>query len=405
VSTPGAPDDDSSPQEPRENGRVSPEPTSADRTEDRDTDPGGSVPRYPGQRYPAAPGHVGQPAAPRADETWVGDPYPSAPWGGPQADPGQQQWGPPAQWGSRPWSAPPAGLQSPGPGSPGPPWAGRAPEQQVSGPQYPGQQWAGPGSPPGPGQPWAPPGPQWAAAGPRDPRDAPAGLTAPLPKRRGRALALVAFALVVVGAVVAAGIVLVRGNLGSYRPAIPASYQPITTPFLTYSVPQGWTADPAGGPFALGVGFEGRADAPSYTCRGDRYIRGSASSALVSDRGDPAQLATQFATRIATQSYTGTSGREPTVTVVSTTPVQVPGPGDAETTGSLVEVRATPPSDDGCLGTEGLVLVLAVPTTAGGQAGTALLTSGVDTAGGPATPPLPPREEMDLIAASAALPG
>jgi hypothetical protein len=393
VSTPGTPDGDSSPQEPRENGHVSPEPTPADRTEDRHVDPGGSVPRYPGQQYPAAPGHVGQPAAPRADETWVGDPYPSAPWAGPQADPGQQ-------WGSRPWGAPAAGPQSseprsPEPRSPGPPWAGPAP----------GQRWTGPGSPPGPGQPWPPPRPQWAAAGPGAPWDAPAGLTAPPPKRRGRALALLALALVVAGALVAAGIVLVRDNLGSYRPAIPASYQPIATPFLTYSVPPGWTPNPAGGPFALGVGFEGRADAPSYTCRGDQYTRGSASSALVPDRGDPARLATQFATRIATQSYTGTSGREPVVTVVSTTPVQVPGPGDAETSGSLVEVRATPPSDDGCLGTEGLVLVLAVPTTAGGQAGTALLTSGVDAAGGPATPPLPPREEMDLVAASAALPG
>jgi hypothetical protein len=324
---------------------VSPEPTPADLAEDRYADPGGSVPRYPGQQYPAAPGHVGQPAVPRADETWVGTSYPSVPWGGPQADPGQQ-WGPQGQWDNRPWGTPP-------------------------------------------GDPW----------------NTPAGLTGPPPKRRGRALALVALALVVVGALVVAGVVLVRGNLAGYRPAIPASYRPITTPFLTYSVPPGWRSNPAGGPFALGVGFEGRADAPSYTCRGNGYIRGSASSALVSDRGDPAQLAAQFATRIATQSYTGTSGRVPAVTVVSTTPVQVPGPGGAETTGSLVEVRATPPSSDGCLGTEGLVLVLAVPTTAGGRAGTALLTSGVDSAGGPAIPPLPPREEMDLIAASAALPG
>jgi hypothetical protein len=280
------------------------------------------------------------------------------------------------------------------------------PEQQVSGAQPPfDQQWAGAPGPAGPGQPWPPPGQQWNAPGPSGPWDAPTGLTEPPPKRRGRTIALVAVAFVVVAALVAGGIVLIRNNLGSYRPEIPASYQPITTPFMTYSVPQDWASNPAGGPSVLGVGFDARADAPSYTCRGDGYIRGSASSALISDRSDPAQLATQFATRIATQSYTGTSGRNPAVTVVSTTPVQVPGPGDAETTGSLVEVRATSPSDDGCLGTEGAVLVLAVPARVGGQTGTALLTSGVDTAGGPVAPPLSPREEMDLIVSSATLTG
>ncbi|MCW0214573.1 MAG: hypothetical protein OJJ54_14535 [Pseudonocardia sp.] len=368
----------------------------------------GSVPRYPGQRYPAAPGHAGAAEPPSPDETWTGIPYPAAPW---TAQPAQaarptQPTGPP--WPEQAWPAPQgAGQTWPPPQSPGP-WGapeagGRYQGHAPPGPFPPGPYPAGafpPGSfPPGPFPPGTfPPGHggSW---------DAPAGLTAPPPRRRGRTAAFVTVAVLVVLALVAGAGALLGGRLGRSGPEIPASFQPVRTDFMTYSVPPNWTLTPTGGPSVLGVSFGGRADAPPYTCRGDSYVRGSASSALISDRSDPARLAAQFAAQIATQSYTGTAGQEPAVTIVSTTPVQVPGPGATETTGSLVEVRATPPSDDGCLGTEGVVLVLAVPATVGGRTGTALLTSGVDTAGGPADPPVPPRQDMDLIVSSAALPG
>jgi hypothetical protein len=258
------------------------------------------------------------------------------------------------------------------PSSPGPsdPHAPRYPGQAYPGALHPGQVPAGPPQAPwGAGSPWSPPPPP-----------------VPRPERTGRWIAGLSAVIVVVAGVLAGGIWLLLGSLG---PSIPAGYRPVDTPYLSYAVPGDWTPVDGVATRILGVVFTGGADAPSYTCRGDGYKRGMATSTLVDTQADPTAAATDFAERLGRSFYTDTAGHTPQVELSEPRSVG---------SGTVVEARVTTPVDDGCLATEGVVAVLAAPVEGGG---TALLVVNIDTVGGPSGSPLPDPGTIDQVLTSA----
>jgi hypothetical protein len=184
--------------------------------------------------------------------------------------------------------------------------------------------------------------------------------------------------IVLVVAVLGGGVWLVVRALG---PSVPEGYRAVETPYLRYAVPADWTPVDGQAARTLGVTFTGGADAPSYSCRGDGYKRGTATSTLVRTDSAVAEVAEQFADQLGRSFYTDTAGHVPQVALAPPRTVTVGG-----ATGAVVEATVTTAVDDGCLATSGTVGVLAVPVEGGG---TALLVANVDTVGGPADAPIP----------------
>ncbi|MGH3566123.1 MAG: hypothetical protein ACRDRH_08845 [Pseudonocardia sp.] len=252
-----------------------------------------------------------------------------------------------------------------------------------------------------PDRPWflPPSSPQYQAAQPvtgQQPRPSPQPLPSPQPRGRGHWMALFAVVAIVLSGLGLGTFLLVRG--GSTAASTPANFQTVRTPFLIYAVPPDWnTAAP---PQTLpGAVFIGAADAPGYECGGQRYLRGSAASALVETTRPAADVAATFARALGGGYYTSNSGTPPEVIVSPGRAVDVAG-----APGTLVEATVRTPEDDGCLATRGTLLVLALPAAGPSGAATALLVVNGDTAGGPAAaPPVPARETLDAIVNSARL--
>ncbi len=214
---------------------------------------------------------------------------------------------------------------------------------------------------------------------------------APVPRAVGawRAVLLALGVLVGVLAAALAGPAGVRGT----------GARSVTTPFLSYSPPPGWSAVPGattGGPALVGVSH-----GPGYPCGAEESTRGFAGAALlpVAATAGPADRAERMARWFATTSFSASDGTPPDVAVAPPRPVRVRGPG-GPVDGTVTEaaVRA-PPGRDGCAAAAGRVLVLAVPASGGA----ALLIVAGDTAGGPAEPGAPDPSALEAVIATAEL--
>jgi len=206
------------------------------------------------------------------------------------------------------------------------------------------------------------------------------------PAGRGRALLLTAAAALVVA--VAVGLSLLTGG------------RTVSTPFLSYTVPDGWTADPAdAAPQGTPV-LQGAAHGPGYDCGGERYVRGFAAAALLPTDASagPADRAERLARWFAASSYSTPDGAAPEVTVAPPRPVQVAGP-QGLVDGTVTELTAGAAGHGDCPGLRGTVLVLAAPVSGGA----ALLLVAGDADGGPPEPRPPARAALDGVLASVRL--
>ncbi len=89
----------------------------------------------------------------------------------------------------------------------------------------------------------------------------------------------------------------------------------VTTPFLSYTAPAGWTAEPADACAPLDApALTGRARGPGYDCGGEAYVRGYAAAALLpadaSAGSGPTDRAERLARWFAAASY-GSPGAAP----------------------------------------------------------------------------------------------
>jgi hypothetical protein len=182
----------------------------------------------------------------------------------------------------------------------------------------------------------------------------------------------------------------------------------VTTPFLTYAPPTGWSTAPPGvaattdAPALLGT-----LHGPRYPCGDEEFVRGFAASALLPTdaTAGPVDRAERVARWFAEATFSAADGTAPAVTVGPPRPVQVAGP-DGPVGGTVTEaaVRApavrTPADRASCTATAGRVLVLAVPRAEGA----ALLLVAGDTEGGPAEPAVPDPSTLDAVIGSARLP-
>ncbi|MBW0113612.1 hypothetical protein I4I84_33420, partial [Pseudonocardia sp. KRD-182] len=217
------------------------------------------------------------------------------------------------------------------------------------------------------------------------------------PRRRGRLVALVVVGVLLLAALGVGGYLLLNRATGT---VVPADFRPITTATLSYSVPPDWV-DSANSGSVLGAPLEGRADAPGYECDGNQYYRGVIASAFVPGERPAAAVAAAFARETGSSFYVSAAGAPPQVEVSDARSFEVDG-----VPGQLVEATSRTPTDDGCLATEGTVLILAVPTAGpDGAPGTAVLVVNGDTTGGPSTaPPSPDRSTLEAVLASVRLP-
>jgi hypothetical protein len=204
--------------------------------------------------------------------------------------------------------------------------------------------------------------------------------------------------MIAVGALVLAGLGVAGFLL--LKPADTAAagaMTPIQTPTLSYTVPTDWTqgGEPLTNPF--GLTFAGVARGPEYECGGRSFVRGIVASAVLPGTVSLTSLPA-LAQGLAQAFYTPPDGSRPDVSASYAQTIDVGG-----IQGNLVEATARTATDDGCLGTEGTVLVLAVPTSGpDGRPAMALLVVNGDDAGGPAdAPPSPSRATLDAIVASA----
>ena len=175
----------------------------------------------------------------------------------------------------------------------------------------------------------------------------------------------------------------------------------VTTPFLSYTPPPGWSvasADPdatRGAPALVGV-----VHGPRYRCGGEELVRGFAGAALLPTdaTAGPADRAERVARWFAATTFAAADGTPPDVTVAPPRSVQVAGP-DGPVDGTVTEavVRA-PAGRSDCTATAGRVLVLAVPA----DGGAALLLVAGDSEGGPAEP-APTPSVLDAVVESAQL--
>ena len=128
----------------------------------------------------------------------------------------------------------------------------------------------------------------------------------------------------------------------------------VTTPFLSYTPPPGWSAAPAdpgattGAPALVGV-----VRGAGYMCGAEEFVRGFAGAALlpVDATADPADRAERVARWFAVTSFSGADGTPPDVAVTPPRPVRVSGP-DGPVDGTVTEAAVRVPAGrDGCAGT------------------------------------------------------
>ena len=176
----------------------------------------------------------------------------------------------------------------------------------------------------------------------------------------------------------------------------------VTTPFLSYSPPPGWSAAPDPAATTDAPALAGVVHGPGYPCGAEEFVRGFAGAALlpVDATVSPADRAERVARWFAVTSFSASDGTPPDVAVAPPRPVRVAGP-DGAVDGTVTEATVRAPAGrDGCAAAAGRVLVLAVP--AGG--GAALLLAAGDTEGGPAEPEAPSPSALDALIASARAP-
>ncbi|HVL84743.1 MAG TPA: hypothetical protein VM367_10740, partial [Pseudonocardia sp.] len=246
---------------------------------------------------------------------------------------------------------------------------------------YPAPPYPGPHGPAGHPPPWAlPPGGPYGGA--------------PPPRRTGRIVALVlAGVLVLAGLGVGAWLLLPLGGSGGVDTS---RFQTIRTPEVVYAVPPDWRPGGLGSALSvLGIDLPTVTTGPRYECGAANYYRGLVASGTIPRLPFTDQALGSAAAQLATNFYRSTG--PPSVTVG---PVQRITVGGAPA--SRVEATVTTPTDDGCLATEGVVVVLAIPLA--GDAGTALVVVNGDLQGGPDRPPSPDRPTIDAIVESVALP-
>jgi hypothetical protein len=225
------------------------------------------------------------------------------------------------------------------------------------------------------------------------------GPAAPPPRRRsiaagapGRVAALLA-----VGALALAVLIAAAMHLRD------AAGQTVSTPFLSYTAPAGWSAEPSGPDGANGAApldvpaLIGLVHGPQYACGGETFLRGFAATALMPTGAaagtGPVDRAQTLARWFAAVSYATPDGAPPEVTAAAPRPVRVAGPrGPVDGTVTEVTAQAGPGRGD-CPATEGTVLVLAAPVSGGA----ALLLVAGDTAGGPAEPAPPEHAVLDAV--------
>jgi hypothetical protein len=203
-------------------------------------------------------------------------------------------------------------------------------------------------------------------------------------RRRGVLLAAALLGILAVGTLVVAG--PVNGT------------RTVSTPFLSYSLPAGWTADPKPATAPAAPELVGAAHGPGYDCGGDRYLRGFAAAALLPTDAAPGSGPTDRAERLARWFAAEAYPADGTTTVAPPRPVHVTGPrGTVD--GTVTELTAPSDAHDGCPAAGGTVLVLAAPVSGGA----ALLLVAGDTDGGPADPAPPDRAALDAVLASVRL--
>ncbi len=175
----------------------------------------------------------------------------------------------------------------------------------------------------------------------------------------------------------------------------------VTTPFLSYTPPAGWSAPPPD----LGSGTDapaltGVVHGPGYECGGQSFVRGLAAAALLPTGAEvgPAELAERLARWFAATSYAAPGGAPPDVTVAPLRPVPVDGPGGT-VAGTVVEVSVRAPAGPAGCSAGGTVLALGAPVSGGAAV---LLVAG-DSSGGPTAPAAPDRSTLDAVLASVRL--
>ena len=233
-------------------------------------------------------------------------------------------------------------------------------------------------------RPAAPPAPTPRLVGRRP------GLDARLPSWSARPLALVALAVAVI--VVAAAVAMAVTWRGGHT---------VSTPFLSYTAPAGWAADPAIAPLDAPA-LTGTMLGAGYDCDGAAHVRGYAAATLLpvdaSAGSEPVDRAERLARWFATASYTVAGGAAPEVTVAPPRAVRVAGP-DGPVEATVTEVTARAAASGGCTPSSGTVLALAAPVSGGA----ALLLVAGDSGGGPAEPAPPDRATLDAALASVRL--
>jgi hypothetical protein len=175
----------------------------------------------------------------------------------------------------------------------------------------------------------------------------------------------------------------------------------VSTPFLSYAVPDGWTADTTDAVARPGTPvLVGAAHGPGYDCGGESHVRGFAAAALLPTDASagPADRAERLARWFAATSYSTPDGAAPEVTVTPPRPAQLAGP-QGPVDGTVTELTAAAPGRGDCPALRGTVLVLAAPVSGGA----ALLLVAGDTEGGPPEPGPPDRAALDAVLASVRL--
>lgn len=203
-----------------------------------------------------------------------------------------------------------------------------------------------------------------------------------------------------VAVVVAAAALLATVGMRAERSSRTAA-STVTTPFLSYAPPPGWSAAPPD----LGAGTDapaltGVVHGPGYGCGGQSFLRGFAAAALLPTGAGvgPAELAERLARWFAATSYATPGGAPPDVTVAPPRPVPVDGP-DGTVAGTVVEVSVRAPAGPAGCSAGGTVLALGAPVSGGAAV---LLVAG-DSAGGPTEPAAPDRSTLDAVLASVRL--
>ena len=200
---------------------------------------------------------------------------------------------------------------------------------------------------------------------------------------------------------VVAALVLAVGVLVVLR-CIGTSDSTVTTPFLSYVPPPGWSAAPADAEAAVDApSLTGVVHGPGYTCGGEQYLRGFAAAALLPTDASagPADRGERVARWFADTAYAAPDGTPPEVAVAPPRPVRVAGRG-GPVDGTVTEATVRAPGGRGdCAATGGTVFALAAPVSGGAAV---LLVAG-DVEGGPTQPATPDRAVLDTVLAGVRL--